>query len=52
MKISVLGKQSFPALLVCSAALSIASAEASPVVWTAPSLHRVGMTNAAERNKG
>jgi hypothetical protein len=48
VKISVLGRQSFPALLVCSAALyTIASAEASPVVWTAPSLHRVGMTDAA-----
>jgi len=49
VKISVLGRQSFPALLVCSAALSaIASAKASPVVWTAPSLHRVGMTDAAD----
>ena len=35
----------FPVFFVCSAALSVAYA--SPAVWTAPSLHRVGMSEAA-----
>jgi hypothetical protein len=39
------GKGLFPVFLVCSAALS--AAQASPVVWTAPSMHRVGMSEAA-----
>ena len=48
MKVSVIGRKSFPAFLVCSAVLStMATAEGSPVVWTAPSLHRVGISDAA-----
>jgi Domain of unknown function (DUF4091) len=35
----------FPVFLVCSAALSVA--HANPVVWTAPSMHRVGMSEPA-----
>lgn len=38
------GKSLFPVFLVCSAAFSMPAAQASPAVWTAPSLHRVGMT--------
>jgi len=42
------GKSVFPVFLVFSAAFStLPSAHASPVVWTAPSLHRVGMSDAA-----
>jgi hypothetical protein len=42
------GKSVFPVFLVFSAAFStLQAAEASPVVWTAPSLQRVGMTEAA-----
>ena len=42
------GKTLFPAFLVFSAAFStLAMAEGNPVVWTAPSLHRVGMSEAA-----
>jgi Domain of unknown function (DUF4091) len=38
----------FPLVLICSAAVSaLPAAQASPVVWTAPSLHRVGMSEAA-----
>ncbi len=39
------GKGLFPVFMACSAALSVAYG--SPVVWTAPSLHRVGMSEAA-----
>jgi Domain of unknown function (DUF4091) len=39
------GKGLFPAFFVCSAALSMA--HASPAVWTAPSMHRVGMSETA-----
>ena len=36
------------AVLVCSAAFStLAMAQGTPVVWTAPSLHRVGMSDPA-----
>ena len=46
MKLS--GKTLFSAVLVSSAAFStMAMAEGSPVVWVAPSLHRVGMSDAA-----
>lgn len=38
-------KALFPVVLACSAALSVA--QASPAVWTAPSMHRVGMSEAA-----
>jgi hypothetical protein len=38
----------FPVFLICSAAFSaLPAAQASPVVWTAPSLHRVGMSESA-----
>src|SRR6516225_4753179 len=41
------GKYLFTASLVFSAAFStLAVAQGTPVVWTAPSLHRVGMTEA------
>ena len=41
------GRSVFPVFLVCSAAFStLPAAQASPVVWTAPSLHRVGMSDA------
>ena len=39
------GKGLFTVFLVGSAALSVA--QAGPVVWTAPSMHRVGMSEAA-----
>ncbi len=39
------GKALFPVVLACSAALSVAHAD--PAVWTAPSMHRVGMSEAA-----
>ena len=39
------GKGLFSVFLVGSAALSVA--QAGPVVWTAPSMHRVGMSEAA-----
>ena len=42
------GKSLSSAFLVVSAAFStLAMAEGSPVVWTAPSMHRVGMSEAA-----
>ena len=42
------GKSLSSAFLVFSAAFStLAMAQGSPVVWTAPSLHRVGMSDAA-----
>ena len=42
------GKALFSAVFVCSAVFStVAMAEGNPVVWTAPSLHRVGMSDAA-----
>ena len=42
------GKSLSSAVLVVSAAFStLAMAEGSPVVWTAPSMHRVGMSEAA-----
>jgi Domain of unknown function (DUF4091) len=42
------GKSLFSAVLVVSAGFStLAMAEGSPVVWTAPSMHRVGMSEAA-----
>jgi hypothetical protein len=41
-------KTLFPVFLVCSAVFSaLATAQGGPVVWTAPSLHRVGMSDAA-----
>jgi hypothetical protein len=41
-------KPLFSAFLACSAAFStLAMAQGSPVVWTASSLHRVGMSDAA-----
>ena len=53
MKLKPIGKTLFPAfLLCCSVALSTpAVPESGPVVWIAPSLHRVGMTDAAGSNK-
>ena len=42
------GKSLFSVFFVCSAAFSaLPVAQGSPVVWTAPSLRRVGMTDAA-----
>ena len=42
------GKTVSPAVLAFSAALStLAMAQGTPLVWTAPSLHRVGMSDAA-----
>jgi len=36
-----------PVFLACSAFAALAMAHTNPVVWTAPSLHRVGMSDAA-----
>jgi len=42
------GKTLFSTLFVFSTSFStVAMAKGSPVVWTAPSLHRVGMSDAA-----
>jgi glycosyl hydrolase family 123 len=43
------GKKLFPAVILCSAVFtSLAQADSgSPAVWVAPSLHRVGMSDAA-----
>ena len=41
-------KTLFPVFLLCSAVFStLAMAQDGPVVWTAPSLHRVGMSDSA-----
>jgi Domain of unknown function (DUF4091) len=48
MKLSIIGKQVFPAIFLYSAAsITPLMAQNNPVVWTAPSLHRVGMTEEA-----
>ena len=52
MKLSIVKKTFFPALLVCSTALStLAVADGGPQVWIAPSLHRVGMSDAPSGDK-
>ena len=48
MKLKKISKTLFPTFLVYSAAWSsAATAETRPVVWVAPSLHRVGLSDAA-----
>jgi hypothetical protein len=49
VKFRTTGKPFFTAFLISSAALSTLgmAAQSSPVVWIAPSLHRVGMADAA-----
>jgi hypothetical protein len=47
VKLSIFGKTLIPAFLVGSAVLStVAMAHEGPLVWIAPSLHRVGMSDA------
>jgi Glycoside hydrolase 123 N-terminal domain/Glycoside hydrolase 123, catalytic domain len=46
------GKSVFPVFLVFSAVSStLPAAQANPVVWTAPSMHRVGMSDPAGSSK-
>src|SRR5690349_24855963 len=48
VKLKVISKTSFSTFLLYSAALStLAIADSNPIVWIAPSLHRVGMSDAA-----
>src|SRR5262245_13357884 len=48
LNISIIGKKFLPAIVLTSASLATtAMAESNPVVWTAPGMHRVGMTEAA-----
>src|SRR5262245_21309952 len=48
---TISSKTLFPVFLVCSAAFStLSTAQGSPVVWVAPSLHRVGMSDAPGAN--
>jgi len=47
VKFEVIGRKSFPAILICSTLSTLALAQSKPVVWIAPSLHRVGMSDAA-----
>lgn len=47
MKLNKISKILFPAILICSAVWPASAApEANPVVWIAPSLHRVGLSDA------
>src|SRR5262245_45042123 len=51
VKHTINGKQFLPALFIYSASMAtLAVAQSTPVVWTAPSMHRVGMTDAAGSN--
>ena len=53
MKHNIFSKRLFPAFLMYSTACCMLSiAETKPVVWIAPSLHRVGMSDPAGDNQG